>query len=114
MPSLADRDRAWLHTRRSELLAEYARLEFPLMFFLAGTCCLLLAHASQNLGDSASAMAQIRAALTCAEEADHHGLRAWTHGSAVRTGNTTGRGAFPGGAKQSIGVRHRAYPLPRS
>ncbi|MDQ2881394.1 MAG: hypothetical protein M3Y48_09190 [Actinomycetota bacterium] len=53
------------------------------LFFLAGTSCLLLAHASQNLGDSASAMAQVRAALTCAEQADHNGLRAWTHGTAV-------------------------------
>jgi hypothetical protein len=53
------------------------------LFFLAGTSCLLLAHASQNLGDSASAMAQVRAALTCAEQADHNGLRAWTHGTAA-------------------------------
>lgn len=44
---------------------------------------MLLAHASQNLGDSASAMAQVRAALTCAEQADHHGLRAWAHGTAA-------------------------------
>ncbi|MGH3792425.1 MAG: hypothetical protein ACRDQ9_16855 [Pseudonocardiaceae bacterium] len=53
------------------------------LFFLAGTSCLLLAHASQNLGDSASAMVQLRAALTCAEQADHHGLRAWAHGTAA-------------------------------
>lgn len=53
------------------------------LFFLAGTSCVLLAHASQNLGDSASAMAQVRAALTCAEQADHHGLRAWAHGTAA-------------------------------
>jgi hypothetical protein len=53
------------------------------LFFLAGTSCILLAHASQNLGDSASAMAQVRAALTCAEQADHHGLRAWAHGTAA-------------------------------
>ncbi|MGH3830948.1 MAG: hypothetical protein ACRDRS_10950 [Pseudonocardiaceae bacterium] len=53
------------------------------LFFLAGTCCILLAHASQNLGDSASAMAQVRAALTCAEQADHNGLRAWAHGTAA-------------------------------
>lgn len=54
-----------------------------MLFFLAGTSCVLLAHASQNLGDSASAMAQVRAALTCAEQADHNGLRAWTHGTAA-------------------------------
>lgn len=53
------------------------------LFFLAGTCCVLLAHASQDLGDSASAMAQVRAALTCAEQADHNGLRAWAHGTAA-------------------------------
>ncbi|MGH3855091.1 MAG: hypothetical protein ACRDR6_16655 [Pseudonocardiaceae bacterium] len=53
------------------------------LFFLAGTSCLLLAHASQNLGDSASAMTQVRAALTCAEQADHNGLRAWAHGTAA-------------------------------
>jgi tetratricopeptide (TPR) repeat protein len=51
------------------------------LFFLTGTCCLLLAHASQNLGDPASAMAQARAAFTCAEQADHHGLRAWVRGT---------------------------------
>lgn len=28
-------------------------------------------------------MAQVRAALTCAEQADHNGLRAWTHGTAA-------------------------------
>jgi hypothetical protein len=53
------------------------------LFFLAGTTCLLLAHAFQNLGDSASAMTQVRAALTCAEQADHNGLHAWTHGTAA-------------------------------
>jgi hypothetical protein len=53
------------------------------LFFLAGTSCVLLAHASQDLGDSASAMAQVRAALTCAEQADHKGLRAWAHGTAA-------------------------------
>ncbi|RZQ64364.1 XRE family transcriptional regulator [Amycolatopsis suaedae] len=53
------------------------------LFFLAGTSCVLLAHGAQNLGDSHSAMAQVRAALTCAEQADHDGLRAWTHGTAA-------------------------------
>jgi hypothetical protein len=41
----------------------------------------LLAHASQNLGDPASAMAQARTALVCAEQADHHGLLAWVRGT---------------------------------
>lgn len=53
------------------------------LFLLAGTSCLLLAHASQNLGDQRSAMAQIRTAWTCAEQADHTGLRAWTKGTAA-------------------------------
>lgn len=53
------------------------------LFMLAGTSCLLLAHASQNLGDERSAMAQIRTAWTCAEKADHSGLRAWAKGTAA-------------------------------
>jgi transcriptional regulator with XRE-family HTH domain len=51
------------------------------LFMLAGTTCLLLSHASQNLGDTRSAMAQVRTAWTCAEQADHTGLRAWTRGT---------------------------------
>ncbi|MGW1158938.1 helix-turn-helix domain-containing protein [Streptomyces sp. NPDC002519] len=51
------------------------------LFLLAGTTCLLLSHASQNLGDTRSAMAQVRTAWTCAEQADHTGLRAWTRGT---------------------------------
>jgi hypothetical protein len=61
------------------------------LFFLAGTSCLLLAHATQNLGDSASAMAQVRAALTCAEQADHNGLRAWAYGTAALIAEWTHR-----------------------
>ncbi|MFK4222141.1 helix-turn-helix domain-containing protein [Streptomyces sp. NPDC019890] len=53
------------------------------LFLLAGTSCLLLAHASQNLGDERSAMAQIRTAWTCAQKADHSGLRAWAKGTAA-------------------------------
>lgn len=51
------------------------------LFFLAGTACLLLSHASQNLGDTNSAIAQVRTAWICAEQADHTGLRAWTRGT---------------------------------
>jgi hypothetical protein len=51
------------------------------LFFMAGTTCLLLAHASQNLGDSGSAMAQARTAWACAEQADNNGLRAWVRGT---------------------------------
>lgn len=53
------------------------------LFFLTGTTCVLLAHASQNLGDCAAAMAQVRTAWTCAEQADHDGLRAWSRGTAA-------------------------------
>ncbi|WTG17529.1 helix-turn-helix domain-containing protein [Streptomyces decoyicus] len=53
------------------------------LFMLAGTACLLLAHASQNLGEQASALAQIRTARLCAEQADHTGLRAWAAGTAA-------------------------------
>ncbi|MFI6687984.1 helix-turn-helix domain-containing protein [Streptomyces sp. NPDC050485] len=53
------------------------------LFRLAGTGCLLLAHASQNLGDEKAAMTQVRTAWMCAERADHHGLRAWTNGTAA-------------------------------
>lgn len=51
------------------------------LFRLAGTTCILLAHASQNLGDSMAAMAQARAAWACADQADHDDLRAWTRGT---------------------------------
>jgi hypothetical protein len=53
------------------------------LFMLTGTACLLLAHASQNLGESTPAMAQIRTARMCAEQADHTGLRAWAAGTAA-------------------------------
>ncbi|MFI9588603.1 helix-turn-helix domain-containing protein [Streptomyces sp. NPDC052236] len=53
------------------------------LFLLAGTSCLLLAHASQNLGDERSAMAQIRTAWNFAGKADHSGLRAWSKGTAA-------------------------------
>ncbi|KAB7835591.1 helix-turn-helix domain-containing protein [Streptomyces mobaraensis] len=51
------------------------------LFFLAGVTCLLLAHASQNAGDEASALAQMGVAQKCAERADHTGLRAWAYGT---------------------------------
>jgi hypothetical protein len=51
------------------------------LFFFGGTACLLLAHATQNLGDPSSAMAQARTAWACAEQADHPGLRSWVRGA---------------------------------
>ncbi|OPC76799.1 hypothetical protein B4N89_45835 [Embleya scabrispora] len=53
------------------------------LLLLAGTSCLLLAHASQNLGDPHSAMRQIRAARACADEGDQPHLLAWAHGTAA-------------------------------
>lgn len=53
------------------------------LYLLAGTSCLLLAHASQNLGDQDSAVAQLQTAETLAEHADNDDLRAWTKGTAA-------------------------------
>ncbi|MFJ8795063.1 helix-turn-helix domain-containing protein [Streptomyces sp. NPDC102462] len=53
------------------------------LFLLAGTSCLLLAHASQNLGDQHSAVAQLQTAWTFAEHAGHNDLRAWVKGTAA-------------------------------
>lgn len=50
---------------------------------LAGTSCLLLAHASQNLGDQDSAIVQLQTAWTLADHADHDDLRAWVKGTAA-------------------------------
>ncbi len=53
------------------------------LFLLAGTSCLLLAHASQNLGDEDAAIAQLQTSWTFAEQADHNDLRAWVKGTAA-------------------------------
>ncbi|MDX2964418.1 helix-turn-helix domain-containing protein [Streptomyces acidiscabies] len=53
------------------------------LYLLAGTSCLLLAHASQNLGDPDAAVAQLQTAGTFAEHADHADLRAWVKGTAA-------------------------------
>ncbi|MGH3620966.1 MAG: helix-turn-helix domain-containing protein, partial [Sciscionella sp.] len=53
------------------------------LYFLAGTTCLLLAHASQNVGNQRAAVAQLRTAWTCADMADHDALRAWSRGTAA-------------------------------
>ncbi|MBP2055419.1 transcriptional regulator with XRE-family HTH domain [Streptomyces griseochromogenes] len=53
------------------------------LFLLTGTSCLLLAHASQNLGDEDAAIAQLQTAWTFAEQADHNDLRAWAKGTAA-------------------------------
>ncbi|MEU9429044.1 helix-turn-helix transcriptional regulator [Streptomyces sp. NPDC048342] len=53
------------------------------LFLLAGTSCLLIAHASQNLGDEGAAIAQLQTAWTLAEHADRDDLRAWVKGTAA-------------------------------
>lgn len=62
------------------------------LFLLAGISCLLLAHASQNLGDERSAMVQVNTASTCAEMADHRGLQAWAKGTAALIAEWSPRG----------------------
>ena len=51
------------------------------LLLLAGTSCLLLAHASQNLGDEDAAIAQLQTAWTFAEQSDCNDLRAWVKGT---------------------------------
>ncbi|GAB4087314.1 hypothetical protein GCM10028784_39440 [Myceligenerans cantabricum] len=51
------------------------------LFLLTGVACLLLAHASQNMGESRAALAQLRTARLCADQTGHPGLRAWTFGT---------------------------------
>jgi hypothetical protein len=53
------------------------------LYLLAGTSCALLANASHNVGDLRAALIQVRAAFTCADLADHDGLRAWSRGTAA-------------------------------
>ncbi|SOE32514.1 helix-turn-helix domain-containing protein [Streptomyces sp. OK228] len=53
------------------------------LLLLTGTSCLLLAHASQNLGDEDAAIAQLQTAWTFAEQADHNDLRAWVKGTSA-------------------------------
>lgn len=52
-------------------------------YVVAGIGCLLLASASQNLGDHASARTQLHTAERCAEAADSDALRVWARGSAA-------------------------------
>jgi hypothetical protein len=50
------------------------------LYFLTGVVGGLLAKASHDLADPHAALAQARTAFLCAENADHHGLRAWIRG----------------------------------
>lgn len=50
------------------------------LYMLAGVVGGMLAKASHDLGDPSAALTQSRTAFLCAEQADHHGLRAWISG----------------------------------
>ncbi|MFE0421213.1 helix-turn-helix domain-containing protein [Streptomyces sp. NPDC058953] len=63
------------------------------LYVLAGTACLLMAHASQNLGHSSAALGQIRTANACAQQIDHRPLRAWTAATAALIAEWSGQPA---------------------
>lgn len=50
------------------------------LYLLAGLVSGMLAKASQDLGRPHDAMTQARTMFVCADNADHHGLRAWARG----------------------------------
>jgi tetratricopeptide (TPR) repeat protein len=50
------------------------------LYFLAGVVGAMLAKASHDMADPTAALTQSRTAYLCAEQADHHGLRAWISG----------------------------------
>ncbi|MEU7631889.1 helix-turn-helix transcriptional regulator [Nocardia sp. NPDC049220] len=51
------------------------------LFYLGGVTLILMAHATQNLGNSMAAMQQARAAEALAVQADHGPLRGWVAGT---------------------------------
>ncbi|MFI9320158.1 hypothetical protein ACIGXI_10300 [Kitasatospora aureofaciens] len=61
-------------------LLEHGRVK-PLqareLYLLAGITSGMLAKASHDLGNPSAAMMQARTAFVCAENADHHAMRAW-------------------------------------
>lgn len=61
------------------------------LLLLAGTAHVLLAHASQNLGDEFAAASHARTAWTCADQAEHNGLRAWVRGTEALIAEWSGR-----------------------
>ncbi|MET8677115.1 hypothetical protein ABZW18_05815 [Streptomyces sp. NPDC004647] len=50
------------------------------LYLLAAMAAGMLSKASHDLGDPRSAMAQARTAYICADQADHHPMRAWVRG----------------------------------
>jgi len=61
------------------------------LYVMGGVSLLLLAHASQNLGNSRAAFAQLRSAYVCADLADYDALRAWSHGTGALLHEWTGQ-----------------------
>ncbi|MFJ9774053.1 hypothetical protein ACIRVF_22905 [Kitasatospora sp. NPDC101157] len=61
-------------------LLEHGRVK-PLqareLYLLAGITSGMLAKASHDLGNPSAAMMQARTAFVCADNADHHAMRAW-------------------------------------
>ncbi|WP_161962346.1 helix-turn-helix transcriptional regulator [Nocardioides speluncae] len=51
------------------------------LYVMGGVSLLMLAHASQNLGNSRAAFAQLRSAYVCADLSGYDALRAWSHGT---------------------------------
>ncbi|GAA1309663.1 hypothetical protein GCM10009634_74890 [Saccharothrix xinjiangensis] len=96
--SLAELATEYVHTPATDLLPRIVEVRdaaFALIrrgvrprqlrdaYLIAGTGCLLLASASQNLGDTVAARAQLHTAERCAEAADSDALRIWARGSAA-------------------------------
>lgn len=84
------------------------------MCLLAGITCVLLAHATENLGDAVSAMTQARAASALAEQSDHDELRAWVKGTTALIAEWTGSPAYAADlARQGQQYRQPAESLVR-
>ena len=77
------------------------------LHLLAGATCLLLAHASHNLGNRPAAFIQLRGASTCADLADCDALGAWCMGTEALINDGLAR---PGAAIENAteGLRFRA------
>ncbi|WP_058043827.1 helix-turn-helix domain-containing protein [Streptomyces roseifaciens] len=75
------------------------------LLMLAGTACLLLAHASQNIGDDRSALVQLHTAYSCADQADHRGLKAWVRATYALFAEWSPR------RRQALTFTHQAWDL---
>lgn len=72
---------------RDALVALLSRHQRPAdareLYQLCGVTSVMLAHASQNVGNQRAALAHLRTAWTCADMVDHDPLRAWSQGTAA-------------------------------